>query len=227
MNTYGEWSYRSTILDLGTRWSGSFRPQLLYPQGKSPRYPLDRRLGGPQSRSGRYGEEKNLAPAMKWKIQWPHRESNLPAWSSLKSAFFINAVLLILGRVSASAQQSPIFDVLMTATLALHCFRLEAQGANASPEDRSRHSFSNAVFFKNIKTIDKPQKAGNPECNTTSSELISFPSRRHTEVSHKAEQPIWWGVRNAWYSIHFGCLSRGSGFVPDSKGTAVADVAPH
>jgi hypothetical protein len=29
------------------------------PQGKSPWYPLDRRLGGPQSRSGHGGEEKN------------------------------------------------------------------------------------------------------------------------------------------------------------------------
>jgi hypothetical protein len=36
--------------------------QLLYPQGKSPCYPLDRRLGGPQSRSGRSGEEKNSQP---------------------------------------------------------------------------------------------------------------------------------------------------------------------
>jgi hypothetical protein len=34
----------------------------LYPQGKSPRYPLYRRLGGPQSRSGRGGEEKNSQP---------------------------------------------------------------------------------------------------------------------------------------------------------------------
>jgi len=31
----------------------------LYPQGKSPWYPLDRRLGGLQSPSGRGGEEKN------------------------------------------------------------------------------------------------------------------------------------------------------------------------
>jgi hypothetical protein len=29
------------------------------PQGKSPWYPLNRRLGGPQSRSGHAGEEKN------------------------------------------------------------------------------------------------------------------------------------------------------------------------
>jgi hypothetical protein len=33
----------------------------LYPQGKGPWYPLDRRLGGPQSRSGRGGEEKILS----------------------------------------------------------------------------------------------------------------------------------------------------------------------
>jgi hypothetical protein len=40
----------------------SFTPQLLYRQGKSPWYPLDRRLGGPQSRSGHNGEEKNSQP---------------------------------------------------------------------------------------------------------------------------------------------------------------------
>jgi hypothetical protein len=41
---------------------GSFTPRPLYPQGKSPWYPLDKRLGGPQSRSGRGGEEKNSHP---------------------------------------------------------------------------------------------------------------------------------------------------------------------
>jgi hypothetical protein len=33
----------------------------LHAQGKSVKYPLDRKLGGPQSRSGRRGEEKILA----------------------------------------------------------------------------------------------------------------------------------------------------------------------
>jgi hypothetical protein len=33
------------------------------PPEKSPRYSLDKRLGGPQNRSGRCGEEKHLAPA--------------------------------------------------------------------------------------------------------------------------------------------------------------------
>jgi hypothetical protein len=34
----------------------------LYTQGKSPWYPLDRRLDGPQSRSGHGAEEKNSQP---------------------------------------------------------------------------------------------------------------------------------------------------------------------
>jgi hypothetical protein len=34
----------------------------LYPQGKSPRYPLDTRLGKPQRRSGRHGKKKILDP---------------------------------------------------------------------------------------------------------------------------------------------------------------------
>jgi len=44
----------------GTRWRWvvSFTSQPLYLQRKSPWYPLDRRLGGPQSRSGHSGEEK-------------------------------------------------------------------------------------------------------------------------------------------------------------------------
>jgi hypothetical protein len=48
------------ILNLGTRcwWVVSFTPQPLYPQGKRRWYPLDRRLGGPQSRCGCCGKSK-------------------------------------------------------------------------------------------------------------------------------------------------------------------------
>jgi hypothetical protein len=43
--------------------SGQFDvPAALHP-GEDPRYPLDRRLDGLQSRSGHHGEKKNLAPA--------------------------------------------------------------------------------------------------------------------------------------------------------------------
>jgi hypothetical protein len=37
-------------------------PRPLYPRGEGPWYPFSRRLGGPQSRSGRRGEEKILEP---------------------------------------------------------------------------------------------------------------------------------------------------------------------
>jgi hypothetical protein len=42
--------------------SGCFMPWLLYPPGKEPWYPVDRRLRGPQSWSGHTGEEKNSQP---------------------------------------------------------------------------------------------------------------------------------------------------------------------
>jgi hypothetical protein len=52
------------ILDLDIRWSWvvGFTLRPLYSQVKRLSYPLDRRLGGPQSRSGRSGEEKNSHP---------------------------------------------------------------------------------------------------------------------------------------------------------------------
>jgi hypothetical protein len=55
--------YRSTFLTsalVGGEWSVS-RPFRFTP-GKEPRYPFYRRLGGPQSRSGRYGELKIFDP---------------------------------------------------------------------------------------------------------------------------------------------------------------------
>jgi hypothetical protein len=42
--------------------SGQFHASAALFPGKSQGYPLDRKLDGPQSRSGRCGEEKNLFP---------------------------------------------------------------------------------------------------------------------------------------------------------------------
>jgi hypothetical protein len=39
----------------------SFTPRPLYPEGRNPWYPLDRRLVGAQNRSGRGGVEKNVS----------------------------------------------------------------------------------------------------------------------------------------------------------------------
>jgi hypothetical protein len=57
------------ILHLSTRWRWmvSFMTQLLYAQGKSPQYPLDRRLGGPRA---------SLDTMVKRKIPNPHWELN-------------------------------------------------------------------------------------------------------------------------------------------------------
>jgi len=64
---WAHWGSRGVvprILDLDIRWSWVviFTPRPLYPEGRSPLYLLDRRLGGPLSRSGRGGEEKNSQP---------------------------------------------------------------------------------------------------------------------------------------------------------------------
>jgi hypothetical protein len=60
----GEWRYSPTILDLDTRWRcGQLHVPAALLRGKLPWCPLERRLGGPHSRSRRCGEEKNLASA--------------------------------------------------------------------------------------------------------------------------------------------------------------------
>jgi hypothetical protein len=74
------------IIDLGTiwRWVASFTPQPLYPQGKSPWYPLDRRLGGSQRRSGRGVEEENSEPlpGLEPPIIQPISSFRLGAWAT-------------------------------------------------------------------------------------------------------------------------------------------------
>jgi hypothetical protein len=53
--------FLTSALD-GGEWSAS-RHGRYNPRERASRYLLYRRLAGPQSRSGRYGEEKNLVPA--------------------------------------------------------------------------------------------------------------------------------------------------------------------
>jgi hypothetical protein len=58
----GNESIAPLILNLGTRWRRviSFTLRSLYPRKKSLRHPVDRRLGGLQSLSGRGGEETKI-----------------------------------------------------------------------------------------------------------------------------------------------------------------------
>jgi hypothetical protein len=67
-DVWGNGCIDPSFLDHGTSWRRvvSFTPRTLYPRGRSHRCPLDRRLDGPQSRYGRYGEVKILVPAGTW-----------------------------------------------------------------------------------------------------------------------------------------------------------------
>jgi hypothetical protein len=67
----------------------SFTSRPLYPEGKSSLYPLDRKLGGHQSRSGRSGEEKNSQP---------RRESNpkTPIVQSVAQRYTDGAITALL-----------------------------------------------------------------------------------------------------------------------------------
>jgi hypothetical protein len=59
--------------------SGQLHVQAALPRGKRPRYPLDRRLGGPQSWCGRCGEEKTPCresnPGLSARSPWLYRLS--------------------------------------------------------------------------------------------------------------------------------------------------------
>jgi hypothetical protein len=80
-----------TLALVGDEWSAS-RP------GKSPHYPLDRRLGRPQSQSGRYGEMKirdsNSDPSVVLPIS-RHYTDCTALVVSLRSTIFAQLTMLV------------------------------------------------------------------------------------------------------------------------------------
>jgi hypothetical protein len=109
VKTYGEWRYSSTIFDRGTRWKWvvkfTFRP--LYPRGNHPRYPLDRRLGGSQRRSGRYGVENNFYPCRKLNSDRLARSPSLYGLSYPGSYVSLSEIWY---RVKAVLQRGPFWN---------------------------------------------------------------------------------------------------------------------
>jgi hypothetical protein len=92
---WGSGGIAPCILDLGTRWRlvVSFTSRPLYPQWKSPCYPLDRKLDGFQNRSGHGGEEKNSQA-----LSGPEHPSILPVaqrYTTEVSRFLLCYVLLL------------------------------------------------------------------------------------------------------------------------------------
>jgi hypothetical protein len=66
----------------------SFTPRPVYPRGKSPRYPLDRRLSGSQSRSGHCREEETPFPCGEPKPGYPARSGSPSLYASAIPAHF-------------------------------------------------------------------------------------------------------------------------------------------
>jgi hypothetical protein len=62
MKTYGGVDKIDRFFELRASWRSVviFTPWPLYPRRKSPRYPLERRLGGSQNRSVRHGDSPGL-----------------------------------------------------------------------------------------------------------------------------------------------------------------------
>jgi hypothetical protein len=82
----------------------NFTPRPLKPQGKSPWYPLDRRLCGNQSRSGRGGEEKNsqLVPGLEPSIIQPIASAiplNYPASCSVVEGASILSIRVVIEKL--------------------------------------------------------------------------------------------------------------------------------
>jgi hypothetical protein len=71
----------------------SFTSRPLYPQGKSPWYPLDRRPGGPQSHSGHGGEEKNSQPLPGIEPQNPNHPAHSPVLYQLSYHGSLNLII--------------------------------------------------------------------------------------------------------------------------------------
>jgi hypothetical protein len=105
------WRYSSTILDLGTRWRWvvNFTPLPLYPWGNSTRYPLDRRLGEPQSvwtlrnrKSFASTGNRLFGHPSRSLVAIPTELSRLPDWT-------YTACILLLIRCTAIARMVKVY----------------------------------------------------------------------------------------------------------------------
>jgi hypothetical protein len=122
------------FLDLGTGWSWvvRFTPLPLYLRGKSPWYPFDWRLGGPQSRSGRLTEERvlhlmrtrNSDPSVVQPVASRHTDWALPARIytriQLKSKRFKSSAKSLWGLVAGAKASGVWYRTFRTLTHLLH-----------------------------------------------------------------------------------------------------------
>jgi hypothetical protein len=136
-----EWRYSFIILDVGTRWRWvvSFTPQLLYPRGKSPQYPLDKRLGGPQSRSRFCRMEKIFFPLLGIEPSRPARSQSLYQLSYLGSLLICSWIpnfKLRFQKIGVDGHSTLLYSVKVwlrfPETRRIKCWRFANVSANIS-----------------------------------------------------------------------------------------------
>jgi hypothetical protein len=89
--------------------SGQLHAPAALSQGKSPWYPLERRLDGPQSRSGRGGEEKNSQPLPGIEPLNHHRRDRSPvAIPTELSRLLIIIIIIIIIIIMAATECAPL-----------------------------------------------------------------------------------------------------------------------
>jgi hypothetical protein len=124
---WGNGSIAPCILDLGTRlsWVASFTPRPLHPEGKSPWYPLDRRLRESQNRSGLGVEEKNsnLLPGLDPSVIQPVAQRCTTKLSRLSLEVLLNVIFGKWSLCGCGWMNCQVFFFFFFLELAMFKFR--------------------------------------------------------------------------------------------------------
>jgi hypothetical protein len=138
---WGSGGIPARILNLGAiwRWGVSFTLRPLYHRLKSPQFGLDRRLGGPQNRSGRVDWRENF-PAPAGNRTRQHRLSNPD--TSLYTDWAIAAPLITLIGLTFGAEYKKLLTLNFSPFLYYYCFLR----SKCSPQ-HSNLTYRQSVFF--------------------------------------------------------------------------------
>jgi hypothetical protein len=131
--------------NLGNRWMRlvSFTPRPPYSQGKSPQYPLDRWLGGPQSRSGRGNEEKEIP---------------FPPLSGIEPGRSTRSLVTTVTELRQFPKKWKYIHIVETAnSTELHMKRVF----------NVLNNFVNSFYEKNFIRIERPPQQGLPPYRST------------------------------------------------------------
>jgi hypothetical protein len=156
----------------------SFTSRPLYRQGKSPWYPLDMKLGEPQSRSGRSGEEKNSQPLSV--LQPPFIQLAVQCYTTEPSGSYVVSVRIsfrlfnsnpsIFATTRLLNPQCPIFLEKLTVTQlvtklpAFHATRNGVYWIRRWPLSWNRRIKPHRPFFNIHSKIILPSMPRSSEC---------------------------------------------------------------